>query len=62
MVSMGLSRGEPHVFQKLNDSSDKVTNWLLFWKKICREFLFSDGQFRKCCERIKKKKEGEKES
>lgn len=36
--------------------SDKITNWLIFiWRKIYREFLFSDGQFRKHCEKILKK-------
>lgn len=30
MVSMGLSKGEPHAFQKWNDLSDKIMNSLLF--------------------------------
>lgn len=40
MASMGLSRGEPHAFQKLNDSSDKIMNWLLFSGKMCKEYFF----------------------
>lgn len=42
MASMALSRGEHHVFQKLNDSSDKIMNWLLFSGKIWKEY-FSPG-------------------
>lgn len=40
IASMGPSRGEPHVFQKLNDSSDKIMNWLLFFREDLQRISF----------------------